>query len=137
MPQQRKAPLYRSAGVFQLFELGHGGWAGTQTHVARCHHGAFHRYQRASTQLQHLLRQRVEGRVLKAGTAPEAGAVGVAQGAVIIHVSVGPGTQRCGVLPAQVVHAAAPLALFNAFLRCNAAEPSGFCGNQLGGTVIV
>ena len=75
-------------------------------------------------------RGRTSGR--RAGAAAETRTVGVAQGAVVVEAGQLPAVGSGGPLPAQKMHAAAPLGLLDAFFLANALQALAFAGDALG-----
>jgi len=66
-----------------------------------------------------------------AGAAAEARTVGVAQGAVVVEAGLLPAVGGGGPLPAQVMHAATPLGLLDAFFLADALQALAFAGDAL------
>ena len=85
VPQQRKVPAKAVAGVAIALHQRQGLVAVAQTQVALGDHGALHDDQRTLAQAQGAALVQVVERILTAGATAESGAVGVAQGTVVIQ----------------------------------------------------
>ena len=85
MPQQGEIPPKAVAGVAIALHQRQGLVAVTQPQVALGDHGALHDDQRALAQAQGAALVQVVERILTAGATAESGAVGVAQGTVVIQ----------------------------------------------------
>ena len=137
MPQQRKVPPKAVAGIAIALHQRQGLIAVTQAQVALGDDGAFHDDQRALAQAQGAALVQVIERILATGAAAKAGAVGEAQGAVIVQALVVPQAGGGGRLPAQKVLAAAELRLVDAFLGQHPAQGGDRAGQGLGVAVSV
>ena len=116
VPQQGEIPPKAVAGVAIALHQRQGLVAVTQPQVARGDDRAFHDDQWALAQAQGAALVQVIERILATGAAPEAGAVGKAQGAVVVQALVVPQARGGGRFPAQEMLAAAELGLVDAFL---------------------
>ncbi len=126
-----KSPPKAVAGVAIALNHLQGLIAVAQAQVALRDYRALHDDQRALAQAQGAaLMQVVEG-VLATGAAAEAGAVGVAQGAVVIQAVGVPQERGGGRGPTQKMLAAAELGLVDAFLLQDAAQGSDRAGQGL------
>ena len=132
VPQQRELPADGLAALLEALEQGQRCWAVAKAEVAGGNHAAFHRDQGALDKMQGSLDHGVEHREGVAGAAAETRTVGVAEGAVVMEASLLPAVRSGGPLPAQVVHAATPLGLLDAFFLANALQALAFAGDALG-----
>ena len=132
VPEQGELATHGLAALLEALEHGQGGGAGAEAEVAGGNHAAFHRDQGALDQAQGALGHGVEHRVGVAGAAAETRTVGVAQGAVVVEAGLLPAVGGEGPLPAQKMHAATPVGLFNAFFLANALQALAFADDALG-----
>jgi len=131
-PQQGELAAHGLATLLEALEQGQGSGAVAEAEVAGGDHAAFHRDQGALDQAQGALGHGVEHRVGVAGAAAETRTDGVAQGAVVVEAGLLPAVGGGGPLPAQVVHATAPLGLLDAFFLADALQALAFSGDALG-----
>ena len=132
MPQQRKVPPKALAGITVALHQRQSLVAVAQAQVALGDHGAFHHNQRALAQAERTALVQVIERILATGAAAKAGAVGEAQGAVVVQALVVPQAGGGGRLPAQKVLAAAEVRLVDAFLGQHPAQGGDRAGEGLG-----
>ncbi len=101
MPEQGEVATKTVADLAVTLHQPEGLVAVAEAHVALGDDGAFHQDQRALAQAQRAALVQVVEPILPAGAATEAGAVGEAQGGVVVEAVVVPESRGGGRLPAS------------------------------------